>query len=156
MDNPARPRQLLPESRCSQEEPAGRTGGMQQRWPDRLWVVRHGESVGNLASTQAKRAGLPALSLDLRDPDVPLSDLGREQSRALGRWFGALPPGGQPEVVLVSPYVRTRETAELIVREAGMPVGPGEFIADERLREKELGILDLLTEEGIARHQPEQ
>ena len=67
---------------------------MQQRWPDRLWVVRHGESVGNLASAQAKKAGLPALSLDLRDPDVPLSELGRDQSRALGSWFGALPPAG--------------------------------------------------------------
>ena len=129
---------------------------MQQRWPDWLWVVRHGESVGNLASAQAKKAGLPALGLDLRDPDVPLSDLGRDQSRALGRWFGALPPGGQPEVVLVSPYIRTRETAELIARAAGMPIEPGRFVADERLREKELGILDLLTEAGIAAHQPEQ
>jgi 2,3-bisphosphoglycerate-dependent phosphoglycerate mutase len=128
---------------------------MQQRWPDRLWVVRHGESIGNLASAQAKRAGLPALSLDLRDPDVPLSDLGRDQSRALGKWFGAL-PGGQPVVVLVSPYVRTRETAALIARAAGMPIEPGRFVADERLREKELGILDLLTEAGIAAHQPEQ
>ena len=79
---------------------------MQQRWPDRLWVVRHGESVGNLARQQAKKAGLPALNLDLRDPDVPLSDLGREQAQALGRWFGALPPAEQPEVVLVSPYDR--------------------------------------------------
>ena len=29
-------------------------------------------------------------------------------------------------------------------------------LSDERLREKELGILDLLTEEGIATHHPEQ
>jgi 2,3-bisphosphoglycerate-dependent phosphoglycerate mutase len=129
---------------------------MQQRWPDRLWVVRHAESIGNLASAQAKKAGLLALSLDLRDPDVPLSDLGREQSQALGQWFGALPPSEQPEVVLVSPYIRTRETAELIARAAGLSMEPGSFVSDERLREKELGILDLLTEEGIAKHHPEQ
>ena len=54
---------------------------MQQRWPDRLWVVRHGESIGNLASAQAKQAGLPALSLDLRDPDVPLQRSRRATSR---------------------------------------------------------------------------
>src|SRR4051812_31414452 len=101
-------------------------------------------------------AGRPALDLDLRDPDVPLSDLGREQSRALGRWFGTLPPAEQPEMVLVSPYIRARETAELIARNAGLPIEPGSFICDERLREKELGILDLLTEEGVAAHHPEQ
>jgi probable phosphoglycerate mutase len=129
---------------------------MQQRWPDRLWVVRHGESVGNLARKQAKIAGLPVLDLDLRDPDVPLSNLGREQSRALGRWFGALPATEQPDAVLVSPYTRTRETAELIAHEAGLPIASSDFAIDERLREKELGILDLLTEEGIARHHPEQ
>jgi broad specificity phosphatase PhoE len=129
---------------------------MQQRWPDRLWVVRHGESIGNLAREQARKAGLPALSLDLRDPDVPLSNLGREQSQALGRWFGTLPPEEGPEVMLVSPYIRTRETAMLIAREAGPPIAPGALVLDERLREKELGILDLLTEEGIATHQPEQ
>ena len=135
---------------------AGRTDEIQQRWPDRLWVVRHGESVGNLALRQARKAGLPALHLDLRDPDVPLSDLGREQARALGRWFGALPSAERPEVVLVSPYDRARETAELIVREAGLPIEQRDLVSDERLREKELGILDLLTEEGIAKHHPEQ
>ena len=31
-----------------------------------------------------------------------------------------------------------------------MPAGPGGFVEDERLREKELGILDLLTEAGIS------
>jgi probable phosphoglycerate mutase len=130
--------------------------GMQQRWPDRLWVVRHGESLGNIARQRAKTAGLPTLDLALRDPDVPLSDLGSEQSRALGRWFGALPPTEQPEVVLVSPYIRARATAETIARAAGLPLEPGGFAHDERLREKELGILDLLTEEGIAAHHPEQ
>jgi 2,3-bisphosphoglycerate-dependent phosphoglycerate mutase len=129
---------------------------MQQRWPDQLWVVRHGESVGNLAHRRATMAGLPALALDLRDPDVPLSDLGREQSQALGRWFGALPSTQRPEVMLVSPYIRVRQTAELIARAAGLPIEPGGFVSDERLREKELGILDLLTETGIAAHHPEQ
>ena len=54
-------------------------------------------------------AGGPALNLDLREPHVPLSNLGWEQSRALGRWFfGALPAAAQPDVVLISPYIRAR------------------------------------------------
>ena len=56
--------------------------------------------------------------------------------------------------MLVSPYVRTRETAALIARAAGMPIEPGRFVADERLREKELGILDLLTERASQRTSP--
>ena len=29
---------------------------MQQRWPDRLWIVRHGESAGNVARDAAQAA----------------------------------------------------------------------------------------------------
>ncbi|MFL5607470.1 MAG: histidine phosphatase family protein, partial [Gemmatimonadaceae bacterium] len=31
---------------------------MPQRWPDRLWIVRHGESAGNVARDAAMTAGL--------------------------------------------------------------------------------------------------
>ena len=129
---------------------------MQQRWPVRLWVVRHGESLGNVANAAARAAGRDRLGLDLRDADVPLSDLGRQQATALGEWFGGMPLEEKPEVVLVSPYLRARQTAELIAAEARLSDRPDDFVRDERLREKEFGILDLLTESGIAQFHPEQ
>jgi Histidine phosphatase superfamily (branch 1) len=77
---------------------------MQQRWPDRLWVVRHGESAGNVAREAAHAAGLARLDIAQRDVDVPLSDLGERQSVALGRWFADQPVTGRPDVVMSSPY----------------------------------------------------
>ena len=43
------------------------------------------------------------IDLDLRDVDVPLSDLGHQQAEATGRWFAALPEHERPEVLLASP-----------------------------------------------------
>ena len=53
---------------------------MQKRWPERLWIVRHGESAGNVARDAADAAGLPRIDIADRDVDVPLSRLGEEQS----------------------------------------------------------------------------
>ena len=46
---------------------------MQQRWPERLWIVRHGESAGNVARDAAHAAGLSHIDIADRDVDVPLS-----------------------------------------------------------------------------------
>ncbi len=128
---------------------------MTPRWPSVLWVVRHGQSAGNVARDAASAAGLARIALDHRDVDVPLSELGREQSRALGHWFASAHEDGRPEILLSSPYVRAMQTAQLF-REAG-GCAPDEAICpDERLREKEFGILDGLTTAGIRQLQPEQ
>ena len=87
--------------------------------------------------------------------DVPLSDLGGEQARALGRWFGDMPDDARPNVVLCSPYVRAKETARLVVKSAGLDDDALTFVVDERLREKEFGILDRLTKHGIIAKHPE-
>ena len=71
-----------------------------QRWPQVLWVVRHGESAGNVARDAADAAGLPVIALDVRDVDVPLSALGERKAAALGRWFAALPDDERPDVLL--------------------------------------------------------
>ena len=129
---------------------------MQQRWPERLWIVRHGESAGNVARDAANAAGLALIDIADRDVDVPLSALGEEQSRALGRWFAGLPAGERPNVVLTSPYLRARRTAELVEEAGGLCAEQSSFVVDERLREKEFGVLDRLTRTGIERHHPDQ
>ena len=130
---------------------------MPQRWPERLWIVRHGESSGNVAREAAHAAGLGRIDISLRDVDVPLSRLGERQSAALGRWFAGLPEDRRPDVVMTSPYVRAVRTGELIHQEGGLALADAkEFIVDERLREKEFGILDRLTRMGIAELHPEQ
>ena len=129
---------------------------MQQRWPERLWIVRHGESAGNVARQVAYDAGHARIDIAGRDVDVPLSPLGERQSRALGHWFAALPGHERPEVVLSSPYLRARRTADLVHEGGGLAPGPDEFLVDERLREKEFGVLDGLTRRGIEQHLPEE
>ena len=128
---------------------------MTPRWPSVLWVVRHGQSAGNVARDAADEAGLARIALTHRDVDVPLSELGREQATALGRWFASAHEDGRPDVLLASPYVRAVQTAELF-RAAGGCDRDEKICVDERLREKEFGILDGLTGVGIRELQPEQ
>lgn len=128
---------------------------MTPRWPSVLWVVRHGQSAGNVARDEATELGLPRIDLRHRDVDVPLSELGREQAEALGHWFASAHEAGRPEVMLSSPYVRAIQTAE-IFRKAGGCAPDEKICVDERLREKEFGILDGLTTVGIREFQPEQ
>ena len=126
-----------------------------QKWPQRMWIVRHGQSAGNLARDAAESGGLPLIDIATRDMDVPLSPLGEQQARALGRWIAELPPADRPSVVLCSPYVRARATAELVLQASGIDRHTITFNADERLREKEFGILDRLTHLGIRQKYPE-
>lgn len=127
----------------------------EQKWPQTIWIVRHGQSAGNVARDAAEAAGLPLIDILTRDVDTPLSDLGREQAQALGRWFGDMPENLRPTVVLCSPYVRARETTQIVIEVAGLPLDTLTFRADERLREKEFGILDRLTKHGIIKKYPE-
>ena len=124
-------------------------------WPRRLWLVRHGQSQGNVARDIADEEGLHEIDIDVRDVDVPLSELGHQQAEATGRWFAALPPDQRPEVILSSPYLRARQTAEAICEAGGMS-GPTKLVVDERLREREFGIFDRLTGVGIRAKFPEE
>lgn len=129
---------------------------MSARWPSRLWIVRHGESAGNVARDEADAAGLGRIDIAYRDMDVPLSDLGREQAQALGDWFAAMPRHERPEVVLASPYVRALQTADEIAARDGLAPGTRPHCTDERLREREFGVLDRLTRVGIQELFPDQ
>jgi broad specificity phosphatase PhoE len=130
----------------------------EQKWPQTLWVVRHGQSSGNVARDAAEAAGLADITIAERDVDVPLSPLGERQSDALGRWFLSLPPDQRPTVLLASPYLRARQTAERVraaIAAAGGDAAAPEMTLDERLREKEFGILDRLTRNGIHAKYPD-
>lgn len=124
-------------------------------WPDALLLIRHGESRGNVARDRAEAEGLPMIEVHQRDMDVELSDRGVDQARALGRWFAssAATPDERPTAVVSSPYERARETAALMIESAGLDV---ELTVDERLREREFGVLDRLTKAGIKERFPEQ
>ena len=121
----------------------------EQTWPDRMWLVRHGESAGNVARDAAELAGEGLIEIASRDVDVPLSPLGEQQARALGAWFAARPEEQRPTVLLTSPYLRAVQTASLWVDAAGLSTGPLVTTVDERLREKELGSLNRLTKAGV-------
>lgn len=126
------------------------------RYPMHLWVVRHGESSGNVARDAAHAAGAARIDIPERDVDVPLSALGRRQGDALGRWFAGLPEAERPDLLLASPYRRAVETAEAIRAAGGLAPAAPALRVDERLREKEFGILDRLTRVGIERLHPDQ
>lgn len=126
-----------------------------QKWPQRLWIVRHGKSAGNVARDHAESAGLDMIDIETRDVDVPLSPLGELQAHALGQWFGRLPPQARPTIVMTSPYARARQTAQAILQELTRDGATVNHVADERLREKEFGILDRLTRQGIQSRYPE-
>jgi broad specificity phosphatase PhoE len=127
---------------------------MEQKWPQEIWLVRHGQSAGNVARDAAEAAAGLQIDIAGRDVDVPLSPLGIEQARALGGWFGALPADEQPNVVLHSPYARAADTARIILEQMGHPPLLAMQV-DERLREKEFGILDRLTALGVNHKYPE-
>ncbi|WP_104522733.1 histidine phosphatase family protein [Blastococcus atacamensis] len=119
--------------------------------PAAVWLVRHGESLGNVADAQARADGAGRLQLDVRDPDVPLSGTGRSQAEALGRYLAALPAEERPTAVLSSPFTRALATAELATAELDLPVR-----ADERLRERDFGAFDGMTGAGIREQFPDE
>ena len=122
------------------------------RHPKCLWLVRHGESTANLARRKAENEGLLTIDFPGREMDVPLSDTGVRQSMALGDWFAG--QSEKPTVVVCSPYVRTRETARLILDSA--QIETARVFYDERLREREFGIFDRLTWAGSLAKYPEE
>jgi broad specificity phosphatase PhoE len=122
-----------------------------------LNLTRHGESTANLAyqavhGTDAEEAGIAE-----RDADVPLSDAGRDQAATLGRWLAALPEEERPTHVIASPYLRTVDTAKIALAQTSYAAPDGVALrVDERLRDREQGILQGLTALGVKRRYPDE
>jgi broad specificity phosphatase PhoE len=122
------------------------------RWPASLLLVRHGESAGNVARDLAEARGDPVIDIAARDMDVALSERGERQAEALGRWLRGL-GRKRPTAVLSSPYVRAERTAAIALAAARLDIP---VVLDERLREREFGVLDRLTGVGITERHPDQ
>jgi probable phosphoglycerate mutase len=87
----------------------------------KLIMVRHGESEGN----RDRRFTI--------SPDVPITELGRQQAHEaasrIAKCFA-------PTQIISSPYLRARQTSEIIAAELGLPI---EVVHD--LHERDLGVL---------------
>jgi 2,3-bisphosphoglycerate-dependent phosphoglycerate mutase len=121
--------------------------------PPVLWLVRHGQSQGNVIRDAADLDGRRRAPRPVRDADVELTALGVQQAEAFGRWLAnqAL----QPDAVLASPFERAVATAREICRHS--PALSGKAVpTDERLRDREMGILDELTWVGIQEEFPNE
>ncbi|WP_234045659.1 histidine phosphatase family protein [Streptomyces adelaidensis] len=120
-----------------------------------MWAVRHGQSTANVAYEEAERTG-STVPLPGRGADVPLSPLGRTQGEALGGWLAgrAGAGAGAPDLVVCSPYVRARQTWELMAAHPG--VVPPPLLVDERLRDREMGAFELHPPTALRARSPEE
>ncbi|ROS77427.1 broad specificity phosphatase PhoE [Curtobacterium sp. PhB130] len=119
-----------------------------------IWLVRHGESTANVAAARAHEAGADVIEVDHRDADVPLSPLGEAQSRALGQELADRGVDDVPVALWVSPYLRAQQTIGIALEAGGLAEPPKRV--DERLRDRELGVLDLLTLTGVKNRHPDE
>lgn len=119
-----------------------------KKWPDRILVVRHGRSHAQELRDAAERSGALQFELGMPEANAPLVETGRKQAEARGRWLGRLPAEEQPTVVLVSPFVRARQTAEIMLAASGICPDKLVVLIDDRLRELHHGDLTYFTRKG--------
>ena len=124
--------------------------------PKSIWMIRHGQSMGNVARDQAELEGHESFEIETRDADTPLSAEGEVQARAFGQWLGRQPDDELPTAVIASTYVRARDTARIAMDAAGGELASLPIDTDERLRDRELGVLDSLTWHGIRTLHPKE
>jgi 2,3-bisphosphoglycerate-dependent phosphoglycerate mutase len=116
----------------------------------RILLVRHGESLGNVD---------PTVHATTADHAVPLSDRGREQAREAGRRIAAFftqhDGGVRRHVRLwVSPYLRTRQTADAIQETAGAWIT--DRVEHVLLCEQQFGLFDGIPEAELPERFPRE
>jgi len=107
-------------------------------------LLRHGEAQMGVDKHRAEMAKpRPLRCSNVRNDKSPLTETGKRQTitvaKALKKKFGKF------DVVFVSPYLRTRQTAALIKRY----IPCSKIIVDKRIRERSKGKLELLTRYGV-------
>ena len=119
----------------------------------KIWLIRHGQSMGNVARHEAEKYSALKIESPHREPDVELSAIGVVQSKKLGKWFAKQPV--KPNIIYSSPYVRAQETTQILFEKAKFSHNEVILKKDERLREREFGVFDCLTKEGAILKFPE-
>lgn len=132
------------------------------KWPKSLTIIRHGESAYNVLRAQKEDDALykefkiafekdyqspqtielakqvqKKFTLGVSDYDTPLTEEGIRQARETGR--NLLDNMFLPDVVFVSPYLRTRETFKFLAEEFS-GLSKGKVVYDDRIREQEHGL----------------
>jgi broad specificity phosphatase PhoE len=119
-----------------------------------LILVRHGQSLSNVAFPAADARGLLEAEVSGRDAEVPLTEVGAEQAAAVGAWLAGLPPELVPQVVITSPYLRARETWRIAAQASGLDLP--QPTTDDRLVDRLLGDFEMLTRAAIAQRFPDE
>ncbi|NMO57113.1 histidine phosphatase family protein [Actinoplanes sp. TBRC 11911] len=119
-----------------------------------LVLVRHGQSLANVAFPAADARGLLEAEVSGRDAEVPLTALGESQARAVGHWLAQLPAGEVPQVVITSPYLRARETWRIAADTSGLELPAP--TTDDRLVDRLLGDLEMMTRAAVNHHYPQE
>ncbi|MDB5225594.1 MAG: Isoleucyl-tRNA synthetase, isoleucyl-tRNA synthetase [Candidatus Adlerbacteria bacterium] len=93
--------------------------GMVRRSGNRYFVMRHGEAQSNVRNME-----------DLSgDPENRLTDKGKNQAMHAAAELGK----EKIDMIIASPFLRTHETAKIVLKELGLP--DSALMTDERLRE---------------------
>lgn len=87
----------------------------------KLYITRHGQTQYNIETRICGRS------------NVRLTDKGMDQARELALSM----KGTRIDMIMVSPLVRARTTADIVAKELGVPV-----VVDERLAERDYGVID--------------
>lgn len=82
-----------------------------------IYFVRHGETINNAKGIR-------------QGPDGGLTSKGREQALATAKRFPKYK--GQPQMIIASPYERTKETAEIIAKELKMKIKYSDLFVERR------------------------
>ena len=122
------------------------------KWPNRLTIVRHGQSEQNVALDLFDEGLDEALRYqkEVRDAEIVLTKTGVWQAEKTGLYLAATKPF---DICFSSPYKRALQTAAAILSKFDCQV---KTYKDNRLREKEFGRLHGFSTEEIRERYPEE
>jgi isoleucyl-tRNA synthetase len=112
--------------KCHEMEVIGSIADLKARAPkakNNFIVMRHGQAENNISGMISS------------EPNNPhhLTEKGKEQARAAGEKL----KDKKIDMIFVSPFVRTKETADIVAKIIGLP--KNKIISDERIREVKAG-----------------
>lgn len=122
------------------------------KWPRKLVIVRHGHSEQNATTDLLNEDLEVALQRmrTIRDADITLTPLGKFQAEETGKYLAQTQ---HFDICFSSPYRRTLETAEGICAQFSYAI---HAYVDDRLREKEFGVLHARTKREIREKYPDE